>query len=113
MKKIIAFAFLVLILFVFSGIVSAAGVAITNETGFDIYEVHFAPGNESRWGDDVLNMNVILNDETVTVNWDKGGNNVWNIMVIDEHDRKFYWRNLNLGDGSRIILKPDGAAALQ
>ncbi|MBP2639034.1 MAG: hypothetical protein H6Q72_4941 [Firmicutes bacterium] len=112
MKKKIAVVVLTLALVMFSGVVSAASLQITNKAGFDFYEVHFAPGNDSRWGDDVLNMNVILNDETVTVHWDKGDKPTWNIMVVDEFGRKSYWRKLNVTDGARVILKPEGNVEL-
>lgn len=96
--------------FLFTGIAAAADLAITNKTGFELFEVHFAPADSGRFGDDVLNMNVILNNETVTVHWNKGDKTVWNIMVLDEQNNKYYWNNLNLSEVSRITLKPQGKA---
>ncbi|WP_371372943.1 hypothetical protein [Sporomusa aerivorans] len=113
MKKLVLPVILVLTLIVFSGLASAAGLTIINKTGFDICEMHFVAGDESYWGDNVLKRTAILNDETVTVNWDKGDKSLWNIMVVDEHNRKFYWWKLNLNEGTRIILKPDRTAAFQ
>lgn len=114
MNKNILLAVVFMVTFLVSGVALAGQVQITNKAGFELFEVHFAPVNESKWGDDVLNMNVIFNDETVTVKWDdKGKQGPWKIMVVDENSRKIYWSKLNLNGVSRIILKPEGYADLQ
>lgn len=70
-KKITVLA-VFLLAFLVSGVAFAADMQITNKAGFDFYEVHFAQMSSANWGEDVLNMNVILNNETVTVHWNKG-----------------------------------------
>lgn len=111
-KKIVVLAAFLLTVFC-SGAALASDVQITNKAGFDFYEVHFAPAHSANWGEDVLNMNVILNNETVTVHWDKGDQDLYNLMVIDEQGHKFYWSKLNLKEVSRITLKPESHADLQ
>lgn len=111
-KKITALA-VSLLVFLVSGVAFAADMLITNKAGFDFYEVHFSPVSSANWGEDVLNMNVILNQETVTVHWNKGDKDIYNIMVVDEQGQKFYWSKLNLKDVSRITLKPESNADLQ
>lgn len=111
MNKKILLAVIFMMTFLFSGVAAAAEVQIANRAGFELFEVHFAPSNTGKWGADVLNMNVILKDETVTVRWDdKGFQGPWDIMVLDENESKFYWSKLSLNGVSRVILKPEGNA---
>lgn len=94
--------------------VSAASISFTNQTGYNIHQMYLSPdAGSQQWSDNLLTCGDLLEDQTVKVNWDVENTKDWNIMVIDEHQRKFYWRHIDVSKAGRVTLKPEGIVQVE
>jgi opacity protein-like surface antigen len=95
MKKIA----LTLLLFC-AGILSAHAedlyIEVTNKTGYDIYHLYISNVNSDEWEEDVLDVDVLLDGDTVKVNLSGYKNPSFDIRAEDEEGDTFTVRDVNV-----------------
>lgn len=95
MKKIIFICFL----FCLGNISAHAAnmyIKITNKTGFDIYHLYVSDVGSNEWGEDVLDVDVLENNETVQVNITGYSNPKFDVQAEDEEGDTYTIRNINV-----------------
>ncbi len=94
MKKIA----LLLVLF-FAGAISAHAstlyINVTNKTGYDIYHLYISSVDSDEWEEDVLDVDVLLDGETVKVNLHGYKNPSFDLQAVDEDGDTYTIRNIN------------------
>lgn len=80
----------------------ATYVTIANETGKTVYELYASPVQGRAWGRDLLGDDVLRTGESVEVRIKAAGR--FDIMAIDEDQRRYYLANEALGPGRSVRL---------
>lgn len=92
---------------------SAASVEFVNQSSWDIYEIYLSPSNDTNWGDDYLEKDVLTKGESLTItNVDAGS---WDVMVVDEDGDKCVIEGVkfNRSDRDRWVIKDKDLLACQ
>ncbi len=95
MKKIV----LMLLLFCASTISAYAEdlyIKVTNKTGYDIYHLYVSNVNSDEWEEDVLDVDVLEDGDTVKVNLKGYKNPSFDIRAEDEEGDTFTIRDVNV-----------------
>ena len=91
----------------------AEEIVIVNKTGFPLYEVYFTSQESSKWGEDVLPYDVILNDSFAVVSFEEElVEGLYKIRLIDEDGEIYLKNNINLGERNKILIQPKDLLAL-
>lgn len=78
---------LLIVLFVFGSVAAFAFdgyVAITNDTGFTIFQVFVSHESDDFWGEDLLGTDVLLDGETIEIDLFDYPTSIFDVQVIDE-----------------------------
>lgn len=68
---------------------------LVNETGFDIYSVYLSPSESSEWGDDVLDMDILENNNSVEIQFSPFEDaEFWDLKAVDEDGAEVVWEGI-------------------
>lgn len=86
---------------------------ITNATGVTIIELYISPSDDENWGDDMLEGNAFLADETMHFSTELVGtaDATWDIMIVDEDGDEVVFEGIDFSSSVELILHwgEDGA----
>lgn len=79
---------------------------IHNETGHVVMELHVSPSGVTRWGPDILGVDMLGDGESGTITFDgvSPESCLWDIMVKYDDGDEADWRQLNLCETTDITL---------
>ena len=91
----------------------AQDFVLVNNTGFPIYYVNVSPASSDNWQNDILGSQVLMNGESIRVNFGAGNTQYWDIQAIFEDGSAIAWYNIDLLSTYQVTLNNDGSATLQ
>ncbi len=79
---------------------------LINKTGFEIIDLYFSPEAKNQWGEEVLTVDTIQNNDKMDLHLSrKERSKTWDILVInDELGINYKWPGLQLSEMSTLIL---------
>lgn len=81
------------------------GFTVTNKTGFEIHALYMTPHNAKQWGEDILGVDTLAQNDSVTIVFSrKEKSKLWDLRVEDEDGAFIEWENLNLLEISSVTL---------
>ena len=84
---------------------------LLNKTGLTIDELYLSPSKEDRWGDDVLGVDVLANNQKAEISFSHPGDECrWDMKIVDEDGDDVVWTNLDLCSASEITLSYQGGS---
>lgn len=95
MKKIALF----FILFCLTSVNSYAAnmyVNVTNNTGYHIYHLYISDVGDNSWGEDVLDIDILANGDTVRVDISGYSNPSFDIRAVDEDGDTYTLSSINV-----------------
>lgn len=95
MKKLVL-ACLLLCLTTVSAYAADMYVKVTNKTGFDIYHLYVSDVGSDEWGEDVLDVDVLEDGDTVQVDIKGYSNPKFDVQAEDEDGDTYTIRNINV-----------------
>jgi hypothetical protein len=84
---------------------------LNNETGVAIHELYIAPAGSDDWEEDVLDVDLLEDGESIEITFDETSEDFWDIKVVDENGDDIVWEKINLKETSAITLFYDGEKA--
>jgi len=79
---------------------------LVNKTGVDIIKVFISPSEEDDWGEDVLDVDVLEDAESVELEFDEEEvAELWDLKVEDEDGTAIIWEGLDLTEIMSCTLK--------
>lgn len=106
-----------LVAVIFSATVASTAFAgrqdftLVNYTGRDIVNVYIAPSNTFYWDDDILDVGVLYNTDSVHIHFSrKERDRYWDMMAIFSDGNEWVWEDIDLFTVSEITLRFDGLA---
>lgn len=85
---------------------------LVNATGYTIAEVYVAPSSSNNWEDDVLGRDILVDGETVTINFAPNQKAcMYDILVVWDDGDQASWDNFNLCTVTEITLHWDNGKA--
>ena len=112
-RNIFATALLLVFVMASCAIAGPLDFKLVNNTGVDIYGVYISPSNSDDWGDDVKDVKVLKDGQTLTVTFASQSAALWDIMVADEDGTTLEWTEFNLMEISVVTLLKDGEASYE
>ena len=91
----------------------AQDFVLVNNTGFPIYKVNVSAASTNSWEEDILGSSVLMNGESVRVNFGAGNQQYWDIQAIFEDGSGIAWYGIDLLSTYQVTLNNDGTATLQ
>ena len=91
----------------------AQDFVLVNNTGFPIYKVNVSAASTNSWEEDILGSSVLMNGESIRVNFGAGNTQYWDIQAIFEDGSSLAWYNIDLLSTYQVTLNNDGSATLQ
>ncbi len=80
--------------------------ALVNKTGITVTHVYVTPTDAEEWGDDIMEKDVLANNESVDIVFDRKETTCsWDLKVTDKDGDDVEWEELNLCKASKITLK--------
>ncbi len=84
---------------------------LVNYTGRDIVNIYIAPSNTFYWDDDILDVGVLYNMDSVHIHFSrKERDRYWDMMATFSDGNTWIWEDIDLFSVSTIALRFDGAA---
>lgn len=78
---------------------------LVNQTGLTIDQFYCSPTTAQDWEEDVLGVDVLADEESVEINFDRDEEACnWDLLIVDEEGDKIVWSNINLCEAARITL---------
>ncbi len=88
-----------------SAIAAQQDFNVINRTGFVIVSLNVSPSSDTRWGPDILGIEVLANGETAQVSFDRTDSIcMWDIRVTYSDGDTGDWRQVNLCEVSEVTL---------
>ncbi len=114
-KSIKVFFLTALFVMAFSAVAFAGAqdFVLVNNTGYPIYRVNVSAASTSNWEEDILGSSVLMNGESVRVNFGAGNQQYWDIQAIFEDGSSIAWYGIDLLSTYQVTLNNDGTATLQ
>ena len=79
---------------------------LVNKTGITVTHVYVSPSDADVWGDDIMEEDVLQNNESVDIEFDRKETTCsWDLRVTDKDGDHVEWEELNLCKASKITLK--------
>ena len=107
MKVIVLAAFLTLA----AGLVPSAAPAVQddygviNKTGMTLTHLYLSPTKDDKWGDDILEKDVLANGEECGIEFDKDDDECfWDIKVIDSKETEWTVTNVDLCKYTKVTF---------
>ena len=91
----------------------AQDFVLVNNTGYPIYKVNVSAASTNSWEEDILGSSVLMNGESIRVNFGAGNQQYWDINVIFEDGSNLSWYGIDLLSTYQVTLNNDGTATLQ
>ena len=91
----------------------AQDFVLVNNTGFPIYKVNVSAASTNSWEEDILGSSVLMNGESIRVNFGAGNTQYWDIQEIFEDGSALAWYGIDLLSTYQVTLNNDGTATLQ
>jgi hypothetical protein len=80
-----------------------------NRTGMAISELYISPASEDEWGDDILGIDVLANNEDTLIHFSPRERVAsWDIKLIDEYGKEHIRYKFNLLNISEITVTKQG-----
>lgn len=102
-----------LTLFVIAGFLYFGGIAhagdyhftLINKTGIEIFDLHFSPASQEKWGEEVLVFDTLPHGEKKEIHLLRQEKaDTWDIRAMNVEETAYRWSGLNLADVSTIVL---------
>lgn len=78
---------------------------LINKTGVEIYALYVTPHSSDDWGEDILGVDTLLNNEDAEITFSrKEKAKYWDLRVEDEDGNFIEWEKLNLLEISEVTL---------
>lgn len=85
-----------------------------NRTGVDIYALYIAPSGTEDWGENVLDVDVLLDGGDIGIEFDRSETaELWDVRIEDSEGEALEWDEINLLEASELILEADGSARIK
>ena len=91
----------------------AQDFVLVNNTGYPIYKVNVSAASTNSWEEDILGSSVLMNGESIRVNFGAGNTQYWDIQAIFEDGSALAWYGIDLLSTYQVTLNNDGTATLQ
>lgn len=79
---------------------------LINSTGVNIVSVYIAPHDSDEWGDDVMTSDILLDGETVAIEFHpKDDTTIWDLRIEDKAGESVEWQSLDLSQITNLTLK--------
>ncbi|WP_081192398.1 hypothetical protein [Halomonas sp. BC1] len=78
-------------------------VDITNRTGYTIYYMYVSPASSSRWEEDVLGSDVLMNGDTQRVTLTGYRSPYFDIRLVDEDDDSYTFWNIDVSRQDIVV----------
>ena len=91
----------------------AQDFVLVNNTGYPIYKVNVSAASTNSWEEDILGSSVLMNGESIRVNFGAGNQQYWDIQAIFEDGSALAWYGIDLLSTYQVTLNNDGTATLQ
>jgi len=95
MKKI-ALACILFFLGTLSAYAAGMYLNVTNNTGYAAYHLYVSDVGSDEWGEDVLDVDVLEDGETIRVNINGYSNPKFDVQLEDEEGDTYTLRNINV-----------------
>ncbi|BFM19115.1 hypothetical protein [Gilvimarinus japonicus] len=82
-------------------------VKVTNNTGSDIYHLYVSSVGSDEWEEDVLDVDVLLDGETVTVSLKGYSNPKFDVQAEDEDGDTYTIENINVKKYDLVLTLDD------
>lgn len=80
--------------------------SLVNKTGYVISEVYVSSASTNDWEEDVMGSDVLANNESVEIEFEKGSKGCkWDMKVIYDDGEQAVWNDLNLCSISQVSLR--------
>ncbi len=84
---------------------AAQDFAVVNKTGADIHALYVTPHNAKEWGDDILGVDTLPQNESVDITFSrKEKAKLWDLRVEDANGAFIEWENFNLLEITTVVL---------
>jgi hypothetical protein len=113
-KRLLAILFFSTLLIAFLSIPALADsqdFTLNNETGFAINELYISPTGCDDWAENVLDVDLLEDGESIEITFDRTPETFWDIKVVDENGEDIVWEKINLKEAGEITLFYDGEKA--
>ncbi len=81
---------------------------LVNRTGLTIVSVYVSPSNVADWGEDVLDVDILRDGESVFIEFSpKEKAKKWDLKIVDEDGDEAIWTSLRLDQITRVTLRYD------
>lgn len=78
---------------------------LVNKTGVEIYALYVSPHSENVWGEDILEADTMLANETYDITFSRSERaKYWDLRVEDSEGNYIVWESLNLLEISKVTL---------
>ncbi len=88
--------------------VSAQGkqdFVLNNATGVVIHELYVSPHNSNDWEEDILGQDVLVNGESLEINFSpRTKPKLWDLRIVDKDGEDIIWENLNLLEIAEVTI---------
>lgn len=79
--------------------------SVINKTGVEIYALYVTPHNAKEWGDDILEVDTLPQDESVDITFSrKERTKLWDLRIEDAKGNFIEWENINLLEITSVVL---------
>jgi hypothetical protein len=79
---------------------------LVNKSTYVIVELYVAPSSQDEWGEDVLGTDVLPNNESVDIEFERSETTCnWDLKIVDEDEDEVTWTKLNLCTANEITLR--------
>lgn len=113
-RNIFATALLLVLVMASCALAGPQDFKLVNKTGVDIYSVFISPSDSDDWGEDVKDVKVLKDGQSLTVTFDSQNKAaLWDIMVADKDGTTLEWTEFDLFEISVVTLLKDGEASYE
>ena len=114
-KSIKVFILTALFVMAFSAVAFAGAqdFVLANNTGYSIFYVNVSPASSNNWEEDILGSSVLMNGQSVRVNFGAGNTQYWDIQAVFEDGSSLAWYGIDLLSTYQVTLNNGGTATLQ
>lgn len=78
---------------------------IVNRTGHSVLTLNVSPSDETRWGPDILGVDILANGESAEITFDRDEERcLWDVRVTYDDGDTGDWRQVNLCETTTITL---------
>jgi hypothetical protein len=84
---------------------AAQDFTVVNKTGVEIHALYVTPHNSKEWGDDILGVDTLPQNETVDITFSrKERAKLWDLRIEDADGAFIEWENFNLLEITTVTL---------